>query len=839
MERRESYFYTPFPTFVFRTPHISFQQFAEALGHLEADESYWHEFLKDKILQEAIFLATPVLYEEIQKFLAGTLTVPKEVNKLKMSVMRYYTRMSARCTPFGLFAGFSLGEFGDVSEIVLSGFGLSGFGVSGLNSTPCPRQRGKVSDSIRYTRLDMNYLCNLAQDICKLPEARKHLRYYPNSSLYPLGERLRYVEYYYKNARRIHNINAVDNSEYMDIVLEKSRTGAKIEELAKLLVVDDITLEAATAFINELIDSQILISELEPAVTGKDFLIQLSAILQSIPAMEKNLVLNEVNVAEKLKEIAALLSEIDATDECMTNCIGKNNEIDSLLRYASFGMTGELLEREGKERRGAPLFSLSSSLKAASHSDEGGISNMPLCNLSCTPAETGSILSKYVDIENVVKELGTTYEAKFLFQTDMFKPVNKAVLDKKIIQNIQEALELMNKISIQPAETLLSKFAENYYERYEDCEMPLLQVLDTENGIGYRPSSGDISPLIEGYVLPARQSQTTDIKWNRIQSVLLKKFLEATKNNVYSVEIEEKDFDFLTANWDDLASTLPSMCEIFSNKEGDPLILVHGSGGSSAANLLGRFCHVNQELENYVNEITAFEQAQNPDVIYAEIVHLPESRTGNILLRPVLRPYEIPYLSKPSVSEEFQIPLSDLYVSVKGKNIFLHSKRLNKRIIPRLSTAHNFGLNSMPVYHFLCDMQTQGLRSGIGFSWGSLSNEYLFLPRVLYKNVVLSLAKWTIQVDDFTKFVESDDKNWLKEKQLPRYVVLPDGDNELFVDMESRLSVQTLLSVVKKRKTFQLEEFPFDPENALVKDESGNAYTNEFVFGFYKSQKNE
>jgi hypothetical protein len=705
-----------------------------------------------KTLQEAIFLATPVLHAEIQKFLSGTLTAPKEVNKLKLAVLRYYTRMSTRCTPFGLFAGFSMGQVGEMSDFELV----------------------DAERYSRYTRLDMNYLCNLAQDICKLPEARKYLKYYPNSSLYPTGDRLRYVEYYYKNSRRIHNISAIDNSEYINIILEKSRTGAKIAELATLLTDNDITLEDATAFIHELIDNQILTSELEPAVTGKDFLIQLSAILQSIPAMEEK--------TEKLTKTAALLAETDA-------------------------------------------------------------------------AETGSTQSQYTDIKNIIKELGTSYEDKFLFQTDMFKPVNRAVLDKKIIQNVQNALELMNKITFPPSETLLSKFAENYYERYEDREMPLLQVLDTENGIGYQQDSGDISPLLEGYALPVRQLQSTDIKWDSIQSVLLKKYLEALKNNAYSVEIEEKDFDFLTVNWDDLPATLSGMCEIFSNKEGEKLIYVHGSGGSGAANMLGRFCHVNQELENYAKEITGFEQSQNQDVIYAEIVHLPQSRTGNILLRPVLRPYEIPYLGKPSVAAEFQIPVSDLYVSVRGKNIFLRSKRLNKRIIPRLSTAHNFSFNAMPVYHFLCDMHTQGLRSSIGFSWGSLANEYDFLPRVLYKNVILSLAKWRIKTDIFTKLLESDDKKeanlqlsetvvqnlkkWREEKQLPHYVVLPDGDNELFVDMENSLSVQTLVSVVKKRKSFQLEEFPFDPDNALVKDDKGAAFTNEFIFGFYKSQKGE
>ena len=98
--------------------------------------------------------------------------------------------------------------------------------------------------------------------------------------------------------------------------------------------------------------------------------------------------------------------------------------------------------------------------------------------------------------------------------------------------------------------------------------------------------------------------------------------------------------------------------------ERDSIIYLSSAGGSSAANLLGRFCHSDDSLFKYVKNITENEQNNNKDIVFAEIVHLPESRTGNILLRPQLRAFEIPYLAKVSVPKENQIPLDDLYISV-------------------------------------------------------------------------------------------------------------------------------------------------------------------------------
>jgi hypothetical protein len=733
--------YKPFDTFVFRTPAIPLKQYFLNLKNLEKDD-FWYVFLDDKYIREALFLASPSLFNEINKFLLHELKSEKEINRLKMSVLRYYTRMSSRCTPFGLFAGFSLGKLNHETGIVLS-----------------------TSENYkRYTRLDMSYLCSLAQVVAKQDAIKESLLYYPNTSIYPVGDKIRYVEWYFKNSRRIHQISSIDSSNYVHSVLSKAKSGASIKELTESIIDEDISCDDSKEFVYDLIKEQILVSEMEPSVTGKDFLLQISNVLEKIN-------LSNYLIKQQLRKIISLLSEID---------------------------------------------------------------NAPI----------GTSITVYKDIEKIVKQVNIPYEQKYLFQTDMFKPVAKAVIDEKLIEHITEAFILMNKLTLPARETILTKFTENFCERYEDREMPLLQVLDTESGIGYPVNSGDVSPLLDSFVFPYIMPEQ-EIKWNRIQSVLHKKIVSAYKEDAYYIEIHEKDFDFINAKWNDLPDTFYCMCELFSYDENNISVYVHNAGGSSAGNLLGRFCHITKELEEYVLTITEQEQKVNKDVIYAEIVHLPESRTGNILLRPVLRAYEIPYLAKSSVEEEYQILPSDLYISVKGNRIILRSKRLGKQIIPRMSTAHNYSFNPMPVYHFLCDMQTQGIRSGIGFHLGSLANEYDFLPRVTYKNIILSLAEWKINVKEFNFLIEKKDRetlisdihNWLLNKQIPRYVMLADGDNELLIDFESFLSIQMLHSVVKKRTAFQLQEFLFTAEKNVVEDGKGNGFTNEFIFGFYKNDK--
>ena len=183
--------------------------------------------------------------------------------------------------------------------------------------------------------------------------------------------------------------------------------------------------------------------------------------------------------------------------------------------------------------------------------------------------------------------------------------------------------------------------------------------------------------------------------------------------------------------------------------------------------------------------------------------------------------------------------MEDLLIRMSGNKIILFDKRLKKEIIPRLGNAHNYSFNSLPVYHFLCDLQNQYFsKPSIGFNWGVLANQFNFLPRVEYKNTVLSSAKWTLNKKDLEPL--QDKKRSGQEKrdaffdmkarlELPDKFLLADGDNELLIDTADALAVDTFLDAVKKRNEAGLEEYLFNTEQALIKDTDGKGFANECI----------
>jgi lantibiotic biosynthesis protein len=452
--------------------------------------------------------------------------------------------------------------------------------------------------------------------------------------------------------------------------------------------------------------------------------------------------------------------------------------------------------------------------------------------LAHTDLSNNNDATLYQPVVHLLQTLDTPFEENKLFQTDSTVQVTSGGINKQLQDQIAGAVIALKKLSAPPAQKNIQEFTDRFVERYEEKEMPLLEVLDTETGIGYLNLHQQLeAPLVESILLPEVTTARVTYHWGEVEKMLSKKLQQALAHHRQQITITDEDLELFTATAEDLP---PSMSVLFRLINGNT-IYIENTGGSSALSLLGRFAHANPGINKLLCEVATIEQEKNPDVLFAEIVHLPERRTGNILLHPVFRNYEIPYLAKSSLPEEQQIQAKDIYISVQQKKIVLRSKKLNKQIIPRLSTAHNYSYQSLPVYQFLCDMQIAYRSNSLHFSWSSLQLQYSFLPRVTYHHTILSLATWRFLKKDTAHFftlpkqmLETTIVNFKIQWQLPRWVVLADGDNELLIDFDNETSRRIWLEAIKNKETFILKEFLQDQDTGVVNVQN-QSYCNQLV----------
>ena len=734
--------YQAFDQFILRTPLLPFQFYQKLTSGNNVEDQGLEEAFSDPLIREAIFLASPTLYFELEKWVKGELESKKE-QRVKLSLLKYLSRMSSRCTPFGLFAGCTLGNFSNNTQLDI----------------------GSPKNHQRFTRPDMNYLVALSQDLAKKEHIKTQLIYFPNSSLYVVGEQLRYIEYFYVESRRQHQIVEIDNTPYLQKIIQAATDGATLPDLAKQLIDDTISLEEAYGFLDELLESQVLTSNLEPSVSGPPFVDQMLNILQPLQDCEKEV---------------AFLQEITKQFKALDEKLGNDPKT-------------------------------------------------------------------YLSLSSFLKTQPTAFELKYLFQTDLEPNGKNCILSKDHLTQIKKALVLFNSITPPAKDNNLTRFKEAFNERYEEREMPLSHVLDVETGIGYPQNSGDgdINPLIDDLFIPASQNtfKEQEVKLNSVHRILFEKLVAANQAKEKVIILKESDFSEFSQNWDDLPDTLASMVELVK-EGGQTKIRISGCGGSSAANILGRFCHKESSITPLTKNIIAKEKELEPNKIIAEIVHLPEARVGNILMRPNFREYEIPYLAQSILPSNKKLPLEDLYISIKNSRIYLRSKKHNKEVLPHLTNAHNYSANALPIYHFLSDLQTQGLRGGVGFNFGPLESMFDFLPRVEYGNLILHEAKWRILKDNIKKLMPLKNekeklmkslKQFQQHKGIPQYVLLADGDNELLINLNNYSSVLMLLETVKNRNEFILKEF-LHHDDGVVRSKKGH-YTNQVIVSFFNEKK--
>ncbi|WP_306601544.1 lantibiotic dehydratase [Geothrix sp. 21YS21S-2] len=482
-----------------------------------------------------------------------------------------------------------------------------------------------------------------------------------------------------------------------------------------------------------------------------------------------------------------------------------------------------LLERSGEGPRPGPW-------KAALEAVRNGIGE-----LGRTPV--GSHPEGYRQVVAPLEELGLP-DLQDPLQVDVFRPAPGLMLSGAVRAALEAGIETLRRVT--PARTggPMARFRSAFRERYGDRWVPLLEVLDEESGIGFDGEVPVASPLLEGLGIPTGEGPSPPpyperdrFLAGRLQRLDGARVLDLGPEDLDA--LAPGDLPALPASFAAMAVLAASSMDALDG--GDFQFFMEGYSGPSSARLLGRFAPGEPGLEAALVEDLRREEALRPDAVFAEVVHNPGGRLGNVLVRPRLRPFEIPVLATPGVPWSHAILLSDLRVRVVSDRAVLASARLGKEVIPRLSTAHNFRLGP-PAYRFLAHLQDQECPPG-GWSWGTLA-DLPFLPRVTCGRHVLSKARWRLSGPELRAALAGASRSACeafgrlrRQRGLPRHVVLADADNALPFDLDQELWVETLCHLVAGREAFTLTEC-FPPFGQGLASAPEGTFAHELVVPF-------
>lgn len=721
---------------------------------MDSEEYFFNKILNDDFFKNALFVASPELYDTIYQSEDIIQTLRRD-KKLKLSVLKYAIRATTRSTPFGMFAGIDTIHLADKTQMIIND--LNNFNL--------------------HCRIDTEIIHMIIDSLQKHKPVAKHLLFYPNSTIYKLGGDFRYIESIYVKQRRKYKLTSIDENALISLMLQSCCNGLKIEDLARIIVDEEITVDEAIEFTLELIDNQIFVSELELSTTGNEMYDQLFETIKKITTRD-NIQHEEMILFNKilldLQNLRELLKEISNTE----------------------------------------------------------------------PAK--NLVDKYLDVINAVDKMFNEVNRNNVIQTDLGLSMKSSSLDAAVLKDLTTAINVAKRFSTKVREPkLMDSFISAFKKRYETREVFLAEALDVETGIGYgdylNNTNVESSEILHGLAFKGYNSEESTIKLNKHSNYWMRKTIECLRNGHTSIEITENDYSRFEDKDDRriLSRTFSVGVSLLKEKNNDNRVLeMKFCGGATASLWLGRFCYVNKDIHDLTSKICVYEQDTYEDAIVAEINHLPQDRLGNVIQRPALRNFEIPYFAKSFLEKECQISINDLMISIVNDKVVLKSNKLNKEVKPYCSNAHAYHINSLPIYYFLADLQQQDDESGaFGIDLQSCMKFFDFMPRVKFRNIILNTATWLLDYQVTQTILKADDpksffQSHCSEKLIPRYILLCEGDNQLLLDRNNDLCLDILINTLKKNKGAILKESLVQDYDSLLVDNKNEGYNNEVIFSF-------
>jgi thiopeptide-type bacteriocin biosynthesis protein len=384
-------------------------------------------------------------------------------------------------------------------------------------------------------------------------------------------------------------------------------------------------------------------------------------------------------------------------------------------------------------------------------------------------------------------------ESKTPLQVDMILPLAGRQVAAVVADEAVRAAELLLRLAPFPdGIPSIVAYRQAFEARFGvDRDVPLLELLDAGSSLGVPPEAA------------ARPATGTALR----DQTLLAMAAAALHDRRTSVELDEETLGRLQL-WTPSPQRAPVSLDLYALvaapsaaavDAGDFRLVVGPNVGATAAGRnLGRFADMlGPEATAALAELARAEERLLPGTVLAELVCLPEKmRTANVVVRPLVRSFEVGLPASAHRGTARFIPLDELFVRVRLGRFALIWR--DGRGEPREVTAcagHMLNHVRAPaVCRFLADLSRDGMALLNGFDWGP-ARTLPFLPRVQAGRCVLSLAQWRIDAVNGGPALRGRSREgfpdafarWRERWRVPRHVFLSTSadaaDHRLLLDL--------------------------------------------------------
>lgn len=389
----------------------------------------------------------------------------------------------------------------------------------------------------------------------------------------------------------------------------------------------------------------------------------------------------------------------------------------------------------------------------------------------------------------------------------------------------------------------LRGYHDEFAQRYgEDAQVPLLELLSAESGLG--PPATYTEPLPD----PPRQAPPAPLNPHR-DVALCGLVSEALRTGAQEVQLTDDLLDTLSTWRPETGPRSPEVLDVYLQLHAADAGALEGDDWravlcptplADGGRTFGRFTDVlPPEVTGALRHCARREEAVRPEAVFAELSYLPlVRRAANVVVHPGLRDHEIVVNASASVPDDRTITLSDLMVGVHDGHFYVCSQRLGKEVV--VGQSHLLtDLQAPNVCRFLLEIDQDRHPLLAAFHWGPYKSAP-FLPRLVRGKVVISPAQWILQHGSVTPMGPGDDETrwyrgvqeWRARWRVPRWVHLVEFDNRLLLDLRHPMCVTELLTALRKTTApgrLAVQEALPGHDQQWLRDTAGRTYTSEVV----------